>query len=329
MLRSSRFPWLLVLITVVLLYSTQLYASIISSQALIRLAKQLVVTGDNFYSVKINSEIYEKFSNSQFSAYGAQSSRAGLNYHLAQAAFWSGNTGEAIGILRKHDFDEHTMFSDFLLGYLLWQTGNDDNASQVWSNLPDADRFFQGWGFVSEVNGMYQNMELSYKQLFLMNSENQEAKAGYWYASCMSALTTESTSSDISDCEDEVLLSNFDNYPRLLNFGKELVFNEYYELAAPVLERAAEVDAGRSHWTHYYLGLAYYYQKNYAKAEKAFENGIKISPDFGRGHHWLARTWAKVGEFVPAQIHYEMALDLLPEDTGLIKEYENFQKINK
>jgi tetratricopeptide (TPR) repeat protein len=324
MTRFSTPAWIITVLIIILFNATNFYHSSRINLALIDVVQIITSPEDNMFTLKLDQEkssgLYEVLTEAIVSGPNKHLS----TFHLAQLSYWSGELDDTVKILDNDLHGEIYPLSDVLLGYALWQMDDSSRAIEVWRRLPNSKKLFSKLALSAETRRDFETMRLSYKQLLAMDPVDTSAQAGYWYAQSNLLVNKDSGSLGVEESVGRAFQYNYENYSRLLNLGKAMVDSKSYNLASPILEQAVVLDRGNSHWASYYLGLAYYYQNRYELAETTFLQVIQVAPDFGRGYHWLARTLVKMERPDEAQIQYEEAVRLLPDDERLLNEYHSF-----
>jgi Flp pilus assembly protein TadD len=65
---------------------------------------------------------------------------------------------------------------------------------------------------------------------------------------------------------------------------------------------------------HYYLGICYRMQKDFANARQEFENALRINPLNSQAHGNLGLIFMEQGSLALAEAHFRSALRINPDD---------------
>jgi tetratricopeptide (TPR) repeat protein len=102
-------------------------------------------------------------------------------------------------------------------------------------------------------------------------------------------------------------IEQFPNYYQALDrLGTEYVKRGYYEAAAILLTKAAEVNP-RGFTTLYALGLAWYRLNQNSRAIDAFQRSVSLNPTSPNAHLWLGIVQRKAGQLEQAEKQLKQA----------------------
>jgi tetratricopeptide (TPR) repeat protein len=245
-------------------------------------------------------------------------------YHMGQLAYWSGDYENVIGSLRAPLQNRQFPLASFLLGSAFWELNKNMDAKSSWRTADNIETFFLIQASQAEHERNYHVAEESFKKLLVISPGSPEARSGYLFVHSMNLLSNSSSDpSEIDEVVGQALSQNKESVSRQLRLGSALYQARKLKLAEKALHQAIRLEP-RSHWSKYYLGLVYFVEKDYFRAEELLMETVEIAPDFARGHHWLARTMVNLGKNDLALLHYRLALSLLPDDNALVTEAESF-----
>jgi tetratricopeptide (TPR) repeat protein len=294
------------------------------NQLMIRFTKAAVAAASDLGDVHLPDEEQQAFTG-QFRLLAAAMPRhLGVRYHLAWLSFWDGEFKEAIDELERLPGDVSFRSVPLLLGYAQWKVGDTDVAT--WRSVPDSAVYFLQRAQQAEHDRVYSDAEEKFEIAAALAPAWPEAGSGYWFAHAMRLLEGTSSTPDgaVEEAVRQAINRNQDSASRQIRLGQELYYSQEYELANIVLGRAAQLEP-RSIWPPYLTGLVLYAEGEYASAHERLEQVVEMAPDFGRGHHWLARVLVQLGQEDQALAHYQEALRLLPADQALAAEVGSFK----
>lgn len=321
----SRFLIILFFSITALLSFPTLIRRVETNIAMVRLSKQVVGSGVEMLEVSISevekSEIAgifpEQVDNNKF--------QNTTNYHQAQLAFWAGDYEVVLSLIPGLD-TEQDLLSYFLKGHALWKLDKHEEAAEVWRSLPNVNIYFYTRSLQAEYQRDYGLLEkISYQQLVL-GLDRRTAESSYRYALAMQLIPKPDVNpAELDQTVRDAIRFNLEVERRLLRMGAALTEQRYLELAKECLEPSLELGQ-TSYWSRFQLGLVYYLLKDYSPAIDQFLSTLRINPEFGRAHLYLARAYSRIGLESDSIPYYREAIRLLPYAKGLELELDQVIK---
>jgi len=122
-----------------------------------------------------------------------------------------------------------------------------------------------------------------------------------------------------------------DNYgPARNNLGNAYMENKEWDKAIEQYETViSNLLYATPQFPYSNLGFAYYYKKDFSRAEQNFKKSLEITPDFDRALYGLARTYIADGRLAQAVETLEFAVEKHPENASLHFELAETYKLNR
>lgn len=245
-------------------------------------------------------------------------------YHIAQLAYWSRDYERIIGSFGADLQKKQFPLGAFVLGSAYWEMNQTMGSKSSWRPVEDIMTYFLIQASQAEAERNYHLAEENFQKSLAIAPDSPEALSGYLFVHSINLLSDPNSDPSAKyDAISQALSHNNASFSRQLGLGAALYQARELKLAEKALKQAIRLEP-RSHWPKYYLGLGYFAEEDYLRAEELLVETVQITPDFARGHHWLARTMVRLGNTESALIHYQLALSLLPHDNALVNEAEIF-----
>lgn len=190
-----------------------------------------------------------------------------------------------------------------LLGVLLQKRGDFARAEAAIRRAveldPDCAQFHLSLGGVLMQQGRDADAQASLERAVELdpNAPEAHALAGFAHA----------RAGDLAGAEARFRIgrrADADDPLLLLGLGNMYLAREQAEHALKFLTRAAEQRPADA-MIQFSLGLAFFEQGNYAFADKAFENAVRLQPDLSRARMYRGRVCVREKRFLDAQAIYE------------------------
>lgn len=200
------------------------------------------------------------------------------NVNLARIMVRSGQIDDALVMWHKAS-TPHDPFLALELGEVYWQREDITQATRYWANVVDSDVFFALRGLSREKAGDRVEALADYRASWMIDDRAKPAKA--------QAL--------LGYCE---MVRGQGNVP----------------LAVSICERSRE--SGNT-WADMTLGMIYYNQHEFPRAEAYFRDAQQIAPTIPRVDLWLGLSIASQTRYGEAITIYARGLSLTPDDGWL------------
>jgi tetratricopeptide (TPR) repeat protein len=206
------------------------------------------------------------------------------------------------------------------LGFALAAQGREDEALNVWRSAGDIDAEFIQRGEQAHRAKRYQEALVWYERAAVLAPD----LAAPWHNMGLIYEEMEAWDSALSSFHQAEKRADSREIAGSVHFHLGRLLQEHAEprdLPAALRSYQAAIDSDHfiQDWerteTHFYRGLALYFEGQMHEAMKEFEWVLNADPEHYWGRVWLgATTWQVDGDLNQAQNHLEQAIALNPED---------------
>ena len=102
----------------------------------------------------------------------------------------------------------------------------------------------------------------------------------------------------------------------LFYWERVLALDPFYPKAQYFLDKVkASLKYGKEAYNRYEQGYNEYENKNYGKAIDAYQQAIRLNPEFTDAYYWLGRVYFETGDYRMAIYNYQKVLEIEPDNS--------------
>jgi tetratricopeptide (TPR) repeat protein len=183
--------------------------------------------------------------------------------------------------------------STFHLGELMWHSGENQRAIELWRSVENSQYYFMNLGHRAHGTGDRTSARDYYQLSNAIDDEISRRKHKMYINMCEYGKFGPDFAQALSWCSRAVDVSR--NVGSLLYLGNVYFWMRDYDAALSVFEEARDLDDGFAN-VYYYLGRVYHARRDLAAARSNYEQGLALSPSAPHLNLYAGDVYFKTGE---------------------------------